>query len=343
MVKKVITCLWVIIFLIPTVSPASAHEEQPQTNDFLSRPEVQAFIKDLVSHQGFDEHGLTRMFAKVKRRNDVLEAISRPAETKPWHEYRAIFITSKRIAGGVQFWDSNEGILQRAEETYGVPAEIIVAIIGVESFYGRRTGIYPVLDTLTTLGFDYPPRAKFFRSELKHLLLLARDESLEISTAKGSYAGAMGQGQFIPSSYRHYAVDFDNDGKRDLWSSNADAIGSVANYFKRHGWQLGSQVALPANKRGTSYKKLLGRGMKPNIQPTALASHGVSPAYGRLGADEVAFFEFDTEQAKEHWIGFNNFYVITRYNISPLYALAVYQLSEEIKQAREHNKAKIRS
>ncbi len=343
MVKLIITFLLVFFLSLSIIFSANSHNKQTRTNDFLSRPEVQVFIEDLVSQQGFDKHDLTRIFTKVTRQHKVLEAISRPAETKPWHEYRAIFMTPKRLAGGVQFWNENEAILQRAEEAYGVPGEIIVAIIGVESFYGRRMGIYPVLDTLTTLGFDYPPRAKFFRSELKHLFLLARDESLDISTAKGSYAGAMGQGQFIPSSYRHYAVDFDNDDKRDLWASNADAIGSVANYFKRHGWQSGSQVALPAKKRGTSYKKLLDKGMKPSIQPTTLASHGISPAYGRLGTDKVAFFEFDTDQAKEHWIGFNNFYVITRYNRSPLYALAVYQLSQEIKQARARNKAKGRS
>ena len=343
MVNKVITCLSVFVLLFPGMSSANSHKKPTQTNAYLTRPEVQAFIEDLVSQQSFDKHDLTRMFAKINRQNKALEAISRPAETKPWHEYRAIFITPKRIAGGVQFWDANEGILRRAEETYGVPAQIIVAIIGVESFYGHRTGTYPVFDTLTTLGFDYPPRAKFFRSELKHLLLLARDESLNLSAAMGSYAGAMGQGQFIPSSYRHYAVDFDNDGKRDLWTSNADAIGSVANYFSRHGWQSGSEVVLPANKRGTAYKNLLGKGMKPSIEPTVLASHGVSPAHGRLSTDKVAFFEFDADQAKEHWIGLNNFYVITRYNTSPLYALAVYQLSQEIKQAREHSKAQTRS
>ena len=312
-----------------------AAPDETVADDYSSRSDVQAFIDQLVTNQGFDRLDLVQLFANVKRQSRVLDAIARPAEAKPWHQYRSIFLTPKRISNGVEFWDLNEEILGRAEHVYGVPPEIIVAIIGVETFYGRRTGRFPVFDTLTTLGFDYPPRSKFFRGELEHFLQLAREESLDLVSVKGSYAGAMGQGQFIPSSYRAYAVDFDDDGRRDLWGSNADAIGSVANYFKRHGWNTGSQVALPVKLDGTGYQKLLNRGMKPSIKPHTLKWHGVTPQHGQLNSGNVAFFEFEIKHGKRHWIGFENFYVITRYNHSPLYAMAVYQLSQQIKHNRE--------
>ncbi len=319
----------------------ASEKPTPETLErYDSRPEVKAFVNQMVTRHGFDEQMLTSLFANVKRHAGVLKAISRPAEAKPWHEYRAIFVTHKRINGGVQFWDVNEELLARAFEQYGVPPQIVVAILGVETFYGRRTGRFPVFDALTTLGFDYPPRSKFFLSELEQFLLLTREEALDITDIKGSYAGAMGKSQFIASSYRSYAIDFDNDGKRDLWESNADAIGSIANYFKRHGWLPELQVVLPVRLKGTAYKKLLDRGMKPTIKPHTLKWHGVTPLHGALGEDNVAFFEFDVKEGKQHWIGFNNFYVITRYNHSPLYALAVYQLSEKIKQAREKKLAK---
>jgi membrane-bound lytic murein transglycosylase B len=313
-----------------------AGADESLTEDYGSRSEVQAFIDQLVRNQGFDRLELLQLFANVRRQSRVLDAITRPAETKPWHEYRSIFLTPERISRGVEFWNRNEDSLARAEHVYGVPPEIVVAIIGVETFYGRDTGRFPVLDTLTTLGFDYPPRSKFFRSELEHFLLLAREESLDLVNVKGSYAGAMGQGQFIPSSYRKYAVDFDNDGKRDLWSSTADVVGSVANYFKRHGWKTGSQIALPVTLKGTGYQKLLNRGLKPSIKPHTLKWHGVTPQHGQLNSGNVTFLEFEIKYGKRHWIGFDNFYVITRYNHSPLYAMAVYQLSQQIKQNREH-------
>lgn len=311
------------------------------SSDYTTRPEIRDFIKGLVKNHGFNQSSLAALFANVERQDRVLEAIARPAEAKPWHQYRDIFITPKRIAGGVQFWDENNTVLRQAEHVYGIPTKIIVAIIGVETFYGRRMGKYPVLDTLTTLGFDYPPRSSFFRSELKHFLLLSREESLDLSTIKGSYAGAMGQGQFIPSSFRRFAIDFDADGKRDLWHNNADAIGSVANYFNRHGWQPGAQVTLPARTTGNTYKKLLGKGMKPSISPATLSSHGISPEQGKLGNHKTAFFEFELQTGNQYWIGLHNFYVITRYNHSPLYAMAVYQLSQEIAAARKRGLTKM--
>jgi membrane-bound lytic murein transglycosylase B len=224
-----------------------------------------------------------------------------------------------------------------------VPAEIIVAIIGVETYYGRQTGDYPVLDTLITLGFDYPPRGEFFTDELEHFLLLSREEGLEIASAEGSYAGAMGMGQFISSSYRQYAVDFDADGKRDLWNSTADAIGSVANYFRVHGWSSGAPVAFPAEVRGSNYRGLVDMGMEPTIDAGMLAAGGVKPQEEIQGDARVALLEYDAGDGMQYWVGLNNFYVITRYNRSSLYAMAVYQLSQAIEQARNNRLANAQS
>ncbi len=304
-------------------------------DSYARRPEVRHFMDEVAAEHAFDRAYLERLFAGVQRQDRVLEAIARPAEAKPWFEYRRIFLTPQRIDKGVAFWRENAPVLQRAERGYGVPAQIIVAILGVETLYGRRMGRYPVLDSLTTLGFDYPPRARFFRSELEQLLLLAREESLDAAALKGSYAGAMGRGQFIPSSYRRFAVDFDGDGVRDLWHSNADAIASVANYFQRHGWRTGGPVTVPATVQGRAYRTLVEKGIKPSIRPAVLGEHGVIPQGGQLDGERVALMEFELEDAKQYWIGWNNFYVITRYNHSPLYAMAVYQLSDRIKALYE--------
>lgn len=308
--------------------------------DYLSRPEVREFIDRLVSKHGFDPADLERLFAGAEQQETALEAIARPAEAKPWHEYREIFITPQRIQGGVEFWEKHQQLLEKAARDYGVPVEIIVAIIGVETYYGRQTGDYPVFDTLVTLGFDYPPRGDFFRSELEHFMLLSREESLQIPAVVGSYAGAMGMGQFISSSYRAYAVDFDEDGKRELWNSTADAIGSVANYFRVHGWKKGAPVAYPAQVSGSDYRALVDRGLEPSIEAHRLPSLGVK-TQARIDASErVALFEYDAGGGMQYWVGLNNFYVITRYNRSALYAMAVYQLSQMIRQAHDHRLAR---
>lgn len=307
-----------------------------QRGDYLGRPEVQAFIDQMAARHGFDPQRLTGLFAQARRQERVLEAISRPAEAKPWYQYRPIFLTPARIEGGVEYWSRHEALLSRAGEAFGVEPEYLVAIIGVETYYGRRTGGFPVFDTLVTLGFDYPPRSGFFRRELEQYLLLARDESLDPLSLKGSYAGAMGKGQFIASSYRSYAVDFDGDGRRDLWGSAADAIGSVANYFERHGWEQGGAVAVPAASDGGSLQPLLEAGLKPSLTLDELAARGVRPtAPVPPGDPPVALIELQGAEGPEYWIGFNNFYVITRYNRSPLYAMAVHQLAQEIRQARD--------
>ena len=302
-----------------------------QAKDFDNNPKTQAFIDEMVAKHQLDREPLETLFGQAKKRDDILEAISRPAEkSKPWHEYRKIFLTKKRISGGVEFWKENAARLKKAEKELGVEAAIIVAIIGVETRYGGNTGRYRVIDALSTLAFAYPPRAKFFRSELEHFLLLAREENVDLNTAKGSYAGAMGYGQFIPSSYRHYAIDFDQDGKRDLWSSLDDIIGSVANYFHEHHWTLGQPVARRTMANTGIAEKHVSENLKVHKTAAAFSKQGIdaSPAYP--ANQKIALLELQQAHGAEYWLTTNNFYVITRYNRSPLYAMAVFQLSEEI-------------
>ncbi len=318
----------VLSLCIFAVNPGLASE------NYLDLAEVRSFIDDFSKRHQYPKSSLTTLIGNVKKQVRVLDAIQRPAEKKKnWREYREIFVTAKRINEGLQFWAQNAVILEAAEKRFGIPPEIIVAIIGVETFYGRYKGVYPVLDSLVTLGFEYEPRKKFFRSELEHFLLLTKEEALDPSTIKGSYAGAMGKSQFISSSYRRYAVDFDENGKRDLWDSNADAIGSVANYLKEHGWQMDQPVTFPVTVEGDRYKALLKKGLKPAAPVVELSHYGV-----KLRDDlpvkegEVALLEFKKDNSTEYWVGLNNFYVITRYNHSSMYAMAVYQLSQQVKQ-----------
>ena len=304
-------------------------------NPLLQRPELRAFIDDMVARHDFNSAELATLFAEVETQPRIIEAITRPAEAKPWHAYRKIFLTEKRIAAGVVFWDENAELLAAAEERFGVAQEVIVAIIGVETNYGRNAGSWQVIDALATLAFDYPKRGDFFRSELEHFLLLSREEGLDPLTPVGSYAGAMGLGQFIPSSYRHYAIDFDGDGQRDLFGNRADAIGSVANYFSRHGWRQGGTVTVPTSVEGDDYRALVELGYKPQRRLDRYPGYGVAVPEGLDGSELAALLELDAEGGPEHWIALKNFYVITRYNHSPLYAMAVYQLSEEIAARRQ--------
>jgi membrane-bound lytic murein transglycosylase B len=308
-------------------------------SDYDQQPQVQAFIDRMVNAHGFNREELVIVLHNAERREDILELMSKPAEKRlRWFEYRKIFLTQSRIEGGATFWKENTEILEQAAAEYGVDPQVIVAIIGVETRYGSNTGRHRVLDALTTLAFDYPPRSEFFTAELEQYLLLAREEDIDLLTTTGSYAGAMGYGQFIPSSYRNYAVDFDNDKKRDLWNNKADIIGSVANYFHVHGWTSGTPVATRADVTGNDYQRVLDLGYKPNTVLDALRHDGITP--GTPLPDELlaALISFEQENGPEYWLGFNNFYVITRYNHSPLYAMAVYQLSEEIRDAYEAGK-----
>lgn len=300
---------------------------------YLDRAEVKNFIDEFSKRHEYSKASLIILLGKVKKQTKVLEAIQRPAEKrKNWREYRNIFVTPKRIKEGLQFWVENAQTLAAAERRFGVPPEIIVAILGIETFYGRHDGKFPVLDSLVTLGFDYPPRQKFFRSELEHFLLLAQEEKLDPINIKGSYAGAMGKSQFISSSYRRFAIDFDDNGKRDLWESNEDVIGSVANYFKQHGWQVDQPITIPVIINGDRYTALLDKGLKPAISISELSQYGVDVDTNLYSQEKVALLELKNDNSNEYWAGFSNFYVITRYNHSHMYAMAVYQLSQQIKQ-----------
>ena len=291
------------------------------------------FIDLMVKEHHFDRSEIETTLAKANKNDVILKSIAKPWEAKPWHQYYPIFLTEKRLTKGLAFWQTHKQTLARAEQQTGVPAEIIVAIIGVETFYGTYKGKYSVLDALVTLGFHYPPRATFFRSELAELFLLAKEENFDITELKGSYAGAMGWGQFISSSYRHYAVDFDGDGVRDLLNNPVDAIGSVANYFKKHHWKAGNDIAYKAQVSGRQYSALISKPLKYSHQWSQLQDAGVSIAEPNLRKDlSVKLFEFEQADNKEYWVGLPNFYVITRYNHSPLYAMAVFQFSQQLKQ-----------
>ena len=316
-----------------SISPSPTIPSAPDGSGSLaSRADVQAFIGEMVSKHGFNSSELQSLFSRAQTQPEIIALISRPAEAKPWSAYRNIFLTNQRIQGGAEFWNSYETTLTRAERTYGVPAEIIVAIIGVETSYGINTGKYRVLEALATLAFDYPKRANFFRKELENYLLLTREEGIDPLALKGSYAGAMGLGQFMPSSYLTYAVDFDGDQHRDLWDNPRDAIGSVANYLSKHRWQTGEAVTIAAQVSGDQYRTLLSAKLaRPSQSIRDMRRLGVMPQGFVNEQKSAMLLELDGSNGPEYWLGFDNFYVITRYNQSPLYAMAVYQLSQEIR------------
>lgn len=298
---------------------------------------VKEFVDEMSTKHGFDHAELMTLMRGARFRGDIIKTMRKPAEGKAWHQYRPIFVTLSRSKDGARFWQENEELLDRAEKEFGVAPEIIVSIIGVETRYGRFAGKHRVLDAISTLAFGYPKRAKFFRKQLEEFLLLGREEDIDLNASKGSYAGAMGMPQFIPSSYRKYAVDFDGDGKRDLFHSKADIIGSVANYFKRHGWKNGAPVALKTTttKTPAGIEPAEKRPEKPKTPLGDLTAKGIS-VDADLPADTVtSLLRLENKNSDEFWVSLHNFYVITRYNHSNLYAMAVYQLSQEILALRE--------
>jgi len=299
-----------------------------------SRDDVNAFIDEMVSEHSYDRATLESALSQAESKSSILEAISRPAErTFEWHEYRDIFLTKERIDAGSAFWVENQAALERISADTGVSIPILVGIIGVETYFGRITGNFRVLDALSTLAFDYPPRSKFFRRELKEFLLLVREESMDALTPTGSYAGAMGRPQFMPSSYRAYAVDSTDDGKRDIWENWEDVIGSVANYFVRHGWKNGEPVASPATLGSMWHGDDPENGLKANATVESLSQQGVVFATELDKAADARLLSLVGDEGKEYWVGFHNFFVITRYNRSVMYALAVHQLGQEIEVA----------
>jgi membrane-bound lytic murein transglycosylase B len=316
----VVTCLW------STMSCAA--------DNYAVHPAALEMVDELVAEEGFDRDELLQVFASATRQPSILEAIARPAEkSKPWYEYREIFLNDKRLEQGVEFFREHRATLERAERETGVPAEMIVAIIGVETYYGRVAGSYRVIDALSTLAFDYPPRSPFFTGELKSYLILTREQGMDPLALKGSYAGAMGYGQFMPSSFLAYAVDFDGDEVVDIWNNPVDAIGSVANYFSRHGWREGATVVVGAEVEGEVADSWFVQGRKdlePEHTVAQFAAAGIT-ADRPLDPDALATaMKFELADGYEYWLGLHNFYVITRYNHSAMYAMCVYQLSRQI-------------
>jgi len=304
---------------------ASAAAQQPL------RAEVAAFIEDMVRKHGFERAALQRVFSQVQWRPEIVRAMSAPATARPWHEFRSRYIDATRIAGGVKFWEENAAALLRAGREYGVPEEIIVATIGIETFYGRNTGTVKVIDALATLAFEFPARAELFRGELEEYLLLAREAGFDSLSVRGSYAGAMGIPQFLPSSYRKYALDFDGDGRRNLWGDPADAIGSVANYYRTFGWLTGELVTVPVEAGESGIDVTIAAGIKPQLKVGELRRRGVVPLAPVSDEAEAALFAVETESGLRYRLGLQNFYVITRYNRSVNYAMAVYELAREIR------------
>lgn len=320
---KILMRSWVFIALVACAS-ASA-------DSYSEREDVVAFAHEMATKHGFEAVELLTVLGKAQYQQSIIDAISRPAEkTLTWAEYRKIFLTSSRIQRGQEFARQHSDALVRAEAQFGVPAKVIVAVLGVETLYGKIKGGYRVLDALVTLGFDYPPRAAFFRRELGEFLLLAREEKLPLESLVGSYAGAMGYGQFIPSSYRAYAIDFSGDGVKDIWDNPTDAIGSIAAYLSKHGWRRGEQVTVNVSGEMAPDDVLLDVSLKPYTDVAQVRKSGVRLADSLASDAGVTLMHLRGGQGDEYWVGFHNFYVITRYNHSKLYAMAVFQLGEAL-------------
>ncbi|MEO8165043.1 MAG: lytic murein transglycosylase B, partial [Betaproteobacteria bacterium] len=260
------------------------------------KPDVESFIARMVQQYRFEDSYLRQAFAQLKSNDSIVKAINAPATSKPWFEFRNIFVTPTRAAGGVAFWNDNAEQLKRARDIYGVPEEIIVAIIGVETIYGKRTGSFRVIDALYTLGFELPARATYFRGEMEQFLLLTRENNLDPLVVKGSFAGAIGMPQFMPTSYRRYAVDFDADGKTDLWESLPDIIGSVAHYLHYFGWVAGQPIVVPARLSGTEYKDIVEKGFKPHLTLAQMLPKGVEPTEAVSPELVAGLFGLEIEQ-----------------------------------------------
>jgi peptidoglycan lytic transglycosylase B len=313
-----------LVLLIPVCSPAVRALD-------IDRPEIRTFIDQMVEKSDYDRTLLNAVLRDAKSQQSILDAISRPAEkTKEWYEYRAIFITDERIEAGAAFWREHEQTLSRISKETGVSKEILVGIIGVETYFGRITGNYRVVDALATLAFDYPPRSKFFTRELEEFLLLVREEDMNAVDATGSYAGAMGRPQFMPSSYRAYAVDSSEDGKRDIWGDWEDVIGSVANYFVRHHWRRDQQIVVQAVLGDQWHGEVPKNSLKAKETVSSLSGKGVMFSTSLPAESEAQLLTLQGKDGAQHWVGFHNFFVITRYNTSVMYALAVQQLGQEI-------------
>src|SRR5262245_15291081 len=313
---------------------ALASAQQP---GYDQRKEVKQFIAEMVKKHKFTSRQLTRVFAQAQYQPSIVRAMDQPPESAlaSWQAYRAIFLKPERVEAGAQFWTRHAEALKRASAEYGVPEDIIVGIIGVETIFGRNIGTYRVIDALTTLAFDYPKRSAYFRGELEHYLVFSRDQKIDPLRVKGSYAGAIGIPQFMPGSYRRFAVDFDGDGQINLATNPTDAIGSIGNFLKSHGWVRGEPVALGAQVSGDGWRKLAGAGIVPATRLSDLPEYGVKAAADLPGDTLCALVELESPgQPSDIRVTLKNFFVLTRYNRSNLYAAAVLDLAAEIARAR---------
>ncbi|MBL8471441.1 MAG: lytic murein transglycosylase B [Rhodocyclaceae bacterium] len=328
--RRALTRLSALPFMACLAGPAPA-----ATRAYAEREDVRAFIADMQARHGFDEAELVKAFQPVQMDPQVIKLIlpaKSPAQ-RSWKRYRGRFVEPIRIAGGVEYADARMPLLLRAQEQYGVPPEIVVAIVGVETIYGRNIGNFQTLSALATLAFDYPPRAELFRDELEALFLLAREQGTAVDSFVGSYAGALGPAQFLPSSWRRYGVDFDADGRVDMFNSEPDILGSVARYLRDSGWAADEPVAVPASvQQGTAFRPLIDAGIEPRFRLAALQEAGVKPAEPATDDLPCALIDLVTPgQPTEYWLGYRNFYAITRYNRSSFYAMSVFQLARAIR------------
>ncbi len=329
MLKDYILSFWLGVFVLLFATTANADAQ------FVNQPDVQSFINKMVQKHHFNRTDLVRLFSTIKIRSRIMQSIRKPLEAQQWSTYQLVFINESHIRQGVEFWDRHQEALERAEKIYGVPASIIVATIGVETKYGKNKGEYPVIDALASIAFSDSSRANYFRTELEEFLLLAREQHLNPETVRGSYAGAIGQPQFMPSSYRHYAVNFSGNNHIDLSNNEYDIIGSIANYYQKHGWKTNQPVVIPTMVSRNQYRFLLNSKPSQLLSQDELAEYGLYP-YSKIPSNQkVKVIQLQGTRGQEYWVGLNNFDVIKRYNPSNLYAMAVYQLSYYIESLRE--------
>ena len=324
-----ILCTAGLSLLVVSTAPAHAVEVN-------AYPELASMIEQLVSENGLDRQRLNFWLADARINQDIIQAMQRPAERLPWHRYRLRFLTRSSIRNGGKFLARHSDVFRQAETRFGIPAEILVAIIGIETRYGKATGRHRVLDSLTTLALEYPRRSSFFMAELKEFLRLSGDGIVNPLETKGSYAGAVGIPQFMPSSYRHYAVDFDGDGRRDLIGSEADAIGSVAHYLNAHGWQVAEPVVeVLAKSDGARAGNYTTRGLEVDVSLEILQQDGVRLTDKNFTGRKVGVIRLEQDGHEEFRVAYPNFFVLTRYNRSQVYAMAVFELAEQIEKRND--------
>ena len=316
---------------------APARGDGGNEGSLTERDDVRAFIEQMVERHGFERPWLQDLFGAVQIRSSIIAALDKPATSRPWYQFQGNFLNEHKTREGIAFWRQHKEWLDKARAEYGVAPEYVVAILGVETGYGRNAGSFRAIDALSTIAFDYPRRADYFKEQLENFLLLAREENRDPLDFKSSYAGALGMPQFMPASFREFAVDFDADGQRDIWRNPADAIGSVAYYFKKYGWQADAPVAVRAEAEGDQVAALLADKFNLHYSVAELAERGVKPAEALPAGDKAVLFSLETEPGvNEYWLGLGNFYAITRYNRSVNYAMAINLLARRLREAYEH-------